>query len=232
MHRTTVAICIWGCFLASLLAAPVSSKAAPDPDLFDGRVSPSQAGAEPDAASPDVNADEPGEIAGSAESTSGGYGGEGEKPPSRNPEAIGSRGAEQAVASQTSKSGSTVESVTPESNTTEGVSGSGEGSGGIASGSMGDGEQESVQNGQAGQTGGLVGTPTDRDFDAFGFGTVVTDERIEINRSKESNAVSRPGVAAPTSPPAQGSTDNISGGSERETARGTGETGRDLPSGL
>jgi hypothetical protein len=209
--------------LILLLASAACCRAAPDPDLFDGRIAAarerSDAGGSPAA---------------------GGSGDRGSehspKPVARDDSEVGDPAGSQPVAEASSKSAGSPASA--------GDSTAAEGRDYGSLGQLGGGESVAPAGAKSPASGGAAaGTPaSERNFEDFGFGAQGQDSAaVEVKRSKDAGAPpatidGTPKVSGPSSPSvAEASKSGVGagvGGSVPSTPSGSGDFGSNLPSGL
>ena len=224
------------------LSSVITLFAAPDPDLFDGRVTARSSDSESTAGSSESSGEEIGDNG----SEDGSAGVEGTDPgEQQNLESAGGPGGGKAVESSSSK-------VSSNSGGGGGISGSTETPpSDITDAKGGGGFSEATNQVETSAAGtGSAGTPTTeplgisgfdnqepRNFEDFGFGGAGTQEIVEVNRSKESTAPASLSSGNSTIPlevndfttaPGQEAT----GGSQAGNGSLGGDYGTNLPSGL
>ena len=203
------------------LSSVITLFAAPDPDLFDGRVTARSSDSESTAGSSESGGDEFGDN-GSEDGSAGVGGSEGVE--QRNSEGVGGPGGGKAVESSSSK---------------------------VSSSSGGGGFSEATSQVETSSAGtGSAGTPTTeplgisgfdnqepRNFEDFGFGGAGTQEIVEVNRSKESTAPASLSSGNSTIPQkvndfTTAAGQEAAGGSQAGNGSLGGDYGTNLPSGL
>ena len=197
--------------------------AAPDPDLFDGRVTTHSYDSES------------GSTAGSPDSGGGSEGGE-----QRDIESVGDPGSGEAVGSTSSKDGASSEGVressgstaTPPSDSTVTTSKDEASFVGGGSSSRPTTEPSGAQSGGSG-----FDNQEPRNFEDFGFGGAGAQETVEVNRSKESTIPASLSSDSSTIPPevndfATEAAQEATGGSQGGNGSLGGDYGTNLPSGL
>ncbi|WPJ96031.1 hypothetical protein SH580_21690 [Coraliomargarita algicola] len=188
-----------GLSCGALILSAVVLHAAPDPDLFDGRVNPPTT----PPASESTDTPEPGEAGGGESSgataaPTAGASSENVNEPPRDFENVGGTGGGETVANQSSKDGASasIGSSSPSTETSD-PTGAGNSSAALPP------ADEAPVSGQAGASGGGSGGASGggeepRNFEDFGFGGVSSQETVEVNRSKE---VLAPRALCPTPRP-------------------------------
>jgi hypothetical protein len=222
------------------LSSVVTVFAAPDPDLFDGRISARSSNSESTAGSSESIGNEfrdNGNEGGSA--GVGGIEGVGQ----RDLESVGNTGGGETVESFSSKdassSGGTERAVSDSRKTTTVRGAHSEPTSKVEASSVGIGSSGTPTTEASGEPSGGSGFASQepRNFEDFGFGGAGSQETVEVNRSKESTSPSSLSSAKSTMPTeANDSTtaagQEASGGSQTGTGSLGGDYGTNLPSGL
>lgn len=219
----------WILFLAGAVLT-----AAPDPDLFDGRLS---------AAAPQQEASgEP--PAGGTEASPGAQGAEpqdGGSAASRDYESLGQVGG-RPVASGASKEGAAEAPPPSGSAGANGAGGSSAGAGGTSAGGADAPTGTLAAGGAAGPEGagqetpgggGTAGSGEERNFENFGVGAAGPDSTVEVNRSKASLPAG-PAISTGTAPKGAGTGGEPQQGASGGATSGASQTdrGTDVPAGL
>jgi hypothetical protein len=222
------------------LSSVVTVFAAPDPDLFDGRITARSSNSESTAGSSESIGNEfrdNGNEGGSA--GVGGIEGVGQ----RDLESVGNTGGGETVESFSSKdassSGGTERAVSDSRKTTTVRGAHSEPTSKVEASSVGIGSSGTPTTEASGEPSGGSGFASQepRNFEDFGFGGAGSQETIEVNRSKESTSPSSLSSAKSTMPTeANDSTtaagQEASGASQTGTGSLGGDYGTNLPSGL
>lgn len=220
----------------ALLMAVAILSAAPDPDLFDGRValppSPSSTGQSPSSA----------EAVNEVEANTQSAAKDDASTESRDMNQVDGVSQGEPVRAESSKA-----EGQPSSSSERDFSGAGQVGGGESVENVGSQSESAVGGGgstdssgeaseAATQTGGSGGgsASSTRSFEEFGFGSSsATDSAVEVYRSKDLNVASSSTSSSSVTPP---STEKPGGGgagsSEPAVATGDGDYGSNLPSGL
>jgi hypothetical protein len=222
------------------LSSVVTVFAAPDPDLFDGRITARSSNSESTAGSSESIGNEfrdNGNEGGSA--GVGGIEGVGQ----RDLESVGNTGGGETVESFSSKdassSGGTERAVSDSRKTTTVRGAHSEPTSKVEASSVGIGSSGTPTTEASGEPSGGSGFASQepRNFEDFGFGGAGSQETIEVNRSKESTSPSSLSSAKSTMPAevndsTTASGQEASGGSQTGTGSLGGDYGTNLPSGL
>lgn len=216
--------------------------AAPDPDLFDGRITARSSNSESTAGSSESSGEEIGDNG----SEDGSAGVEGTDPgEQQNLESAGGPGDGKALENSSSKvssssgggSGSSGSTETPPSDLTDTKGGGGfnEATSKVETSSAGTGSAGTSTTEPSGISGFDNQEP--RNFEDFGFGGAGTQEIVEVNRSKESTAPASLSSGNSTIPQkvndfTTAAGQEAAGGSQAGNGSLGGDYGTNLPSGL
>jgi len=224
------------------LSSVITVFAAPDPNLFDGRITMRSSNSESTAGSSESSGVEIGDN-GSEDGSAGVEGTDlGEQ---QNLESAGGPGDGKAVENSSSKvssnsgggSGSSGSTETPPSDLTDTKGGAGfsEATSKVEASSAGTGSGGTPTTEPSGGSG--FGNQEPRNFEDFGFGGADMPETIEVNRSKESTTPGRLLSGESTTPPkfndfTTAAGQGTDGGSQATNGSLGGDYGTKLPSGL
>jgi hypothetical protein len=209
--------------------------AAPDPDLFDGRVTTRSSDSEPTAGSSESSGNEFGDNG--SEDGSAGVGGI-EGVGQRDLKSVGETGGGETVESFSSKDASSsggTERAVLDSKTTTVRGAYSEATSKVEASSAGTSSGGTPTTEPAGISG--FGNQEPRNFEDFGFGGAGSQEAVEVNRSKESTTPAR--LSSGSSTITQKVNDftaaagqEATGGSQAGNGSLGGDYGTNLPSGL
>ena len=216
--------------------------AAPDPDLFDGRITTRSSDSESTAGSSESGGDEFGDN-GSEDGSAGVGGSEGVE--QRDLESVGGPGGAKVVENSSSKFSSnsdvgsarsgSAETLSSDLTDTKGGGGFSEATSKVEAASAGTGSGGTPTTGPASGSGFDYQEP--RNFEDFGFGGAGAQETVEVNRSKESTTPVSLSSGNSTIPPevndfTTAAGQEATGGSQGGNGSLGGDYGTNLPSGL
>ena len=230
------------------LSSVISLFAAPDPDLFDGRITAPSSDSESNltAGSPESGGGEFGD-SGSEDGSAGVDGTEGVE--ERDLEIVGGPGGGKAVENSSSKFSSSsgvgsarsgsAETLSSDLNDTKGGGGFSEATRKAEASSAGGGSGGSSSTEASGEPSGGSGFASQepRNFEDFGFGGAGSQETVEVNRSKESTTPASSSSGNNTTPSevndfTTAAGQEATGGSQTGNGSLDGDYGTNLPSGL